>query len=96
MRSQIYKTACITLPPFVVLGILFVFVLGTNLAGNNYGIIITVWADEIKCTENADSITGTINQDTIKGLQGNDTIGGREAGDDISGGDGDDAIYGNE
>ena len=95
-RSQIYKATCITLPLFCVLGLLFALVFGTNLADNNYGIINTVWADEINGTENADSITGTINQDTIKGLQGNDTIGGREAGDDISGGDGDDGIYGNE
>ena len=96
MRSQIYNTTSLTLPLFCVLGLLFVLVFGTNLADNNYGIINTVWADEINGTENADSITGTINQDTIKGLQGNDTIGGSEAGDDISGGDGDDAIYGNE
>jgi Ca2+-binding RTX toxin-like protein len=96
MRSQIYNTTSLTLSLFCVLGLLFVLVFGTNLAGNNYGIINTVWADEINGTENADSITGTVNQDTIKGFQGNDTIGGREAGDDISGGDGDDAIYGNE
>jgi len=74
MQSKIYTGACITLPLFCVLGLLFVLVFGTNLAGNNYGIINTVWADEINGTENADSLTGTINQDTIKGLQGNDTI----------------------
>jgi len=42
IQSKIYNATCITFSLFCVLGLLFVLVLGTDLADKNYSIMNTV------------------------------------------------------